>query len=190
MIASGSGQVTSTPARDHESGPHTRRRQHGIGLVSVAGFTAALLAVEAANGFSTSHLTSPVISMDRPDQPAASASLTEANGVRDQAAAWVASEVSAGAIVSCDPVMCAVLGRHGFPAANLLVLGPGAPDPLGSGVVLATSAVRSMFGSRLATVCGRPNSPPRRRPRRPCSPSSAPSARPTSRPGRACPEGC
>jgi hypothetical protein len=47
MIASGSGQVTSTPARDHESGPHTRRRLHRIGLVSVAGFTAAFLAVEA-----------------------------------------------------------------------------------------------------------------------------------------------
>ena len=72
--------------------------------------------------------------------------------VRDQAAAWVASEVSAGAIVSCDPVMCSVLVRHGFPAANLLVLGPGAPDPLGSAVVLATAAVRAMFGSRLATV--------------------------------------
>jgi len=54
--------------------------------------------------------------------------------------------------VSCDPVMCSDLVRHGFPAANLLVLGPGAGDPLGSGVVLATAAVRSMFGSRLATV--------------------------------------
>ncbi len=48
--------------------------------------------------------------------------------------------------------MCSVLVGHGFPAANLLVLGPGAPDPLGSAVVLATSAVRAMFGSRLATV--------------------------------------
>jgi hypothetical protein len=131
-----------------ETGPPTRRRLRRLGLVSVAGFTAAFLAVEAANGFSTSHLTSA----DRPDQPAASAPLTQADVVRDQAAAWVANAVSAGAIVSCDPAMCAVLVRHGFPAANLLVLGPGAPDPLGSGVVLATPAVRSMFGSRLATV--------------------------------------
>jgi hypothetical protein len=135
-----------------ETGPPTRRRLRRLGLVSVAGFTAAFLAVEAANGFSTSHLASPVISRDRPDHPAASAPLTQANVLRDQAAAWVASQVSAGAIVSCDPAMCAVLVRHGFPAANLLVLGPGAPDPLGSGVVLATPAVRSMFGSRLATV--------------------------------------
>jgi hypothetical protein len=135
-----------------ETGPPTRRRLRRLGLVSVAGFTAAFLAVEAANGFSTSHLASPVISRDRPDHPAASAPLTQANVLRDQAAAWVASQVSAGAIVSCDPAMCAVLVRHGFPAANLLVLGPGAPDPLGSGVVLATPAVRSMFGDRLATV--------------------------------------
>ena len=152
VIAAGSGRIASETARDHDTGRQARRRLRRLGLASVAGFTAAFLAVEAANGFSTSHLTSPVISTDRPDHPAASAPLTQADVVRDQAAAWVASEVSAGAIVSCDPVMCAVLVRHGFPAANLLVLGPGAPDPLGSEVVLATSAVRAMFGSRLATV--------------------------------------
>jgi hypothetical protein len=48
--------------------------------------------------------------------------------------------------------MCSVLVAHGIPAANLLVLGPGAGDPLGSEVVVATPAVRAMFGSRLATV--------------------------------------
>ena len=146
--ADGSGRTVSRAIRDHETGPRTRRRLRRLGLVSVAGFTAAFLAVEAANGFSTSHLTSA----DRPDHPAASAPLNQADLARDQAAAWVASQVSTGAIVSCDPVMCAVLVRHGFPAANLLVLGPGTPDPLGSAVVLATPAVRAMFGSRLATV--------------------------------------
>jgi hypothetical protein len=146
--ADSAGRTASARVRDHESGPRTRRRLRRLGLVSVAGFTAAFLAVEAANGFSTSHLTSA----DRPDHPAASAPLTQADLARDQAAAWVAMQVSTGAIVSCDPVMCAVLVRHGFPAANLLVLGPGTPDPLGSAVVLATPAVRAMFGSRLATV--------------------------------------
>ena len=146
--ADGSGRTAAVRARGHATGPRSRRRLRRLGLVSVAGFTAAFLAVEAANGFSTSHLTSA----DRPDQPAASAPLTQADLARDQAAAWVASQVSTGAIVSCDPVMCAVLVRHGFPAANLLVLAPGAPDPLGSAVVLATPAVRAMFGSRLATV--------------------------------------
>src|ERR1700689_655008 len=48
--------------------------------------------------------------------------------------------------------MCAVLAQHGIAAGSLLVLRPGAADPLGSDVVLATAAVRDMFGDRLATV--------------------------------------
>ena len=78
--------------------------------------------------------------------------MAQAADARDQAAAWVAEQVSAGAIVACDPAMCAALVRHGIPAPNLLVLGPESADPLGSSVVLATAAVRGMFGTRLATV--------------------------------------
>jgi hypothetical protein len=48
--------------------------------------------------------------------------------------------------------MCAALAQRGIPAGNLLVLGPGAGDPLGSAVVVETAAVRNMFGSRLAGV--------------------------------------
>jgi hypothetical protein len=125
-----------------------RRRLRRLGLASVAGVAAVLVAIEASNGFSASHLTSA----ERSDRPATPAPLTQADAVRGQAAAWVASQVSAAAIVACDLVMCSELVRHGFPAANLLVLGPGATDPLGSAVVLATSAVRALFGSRLVTV--------------------------------------
>ncbi len=125
-----------------------RRRLRRLGLASAAGVAAVFLAVEAANGLTASHLTAA----DRPDHSATPAPLTQADAVRGQAAAWVASQVSTGAIVACDPAMCSLLVRHGFPAANLLVLGPGAPDPLGSALVVATGAVRDMFGSRLATV--------------------------------------
>jgi hypothetical protein len=45
-----------------------------------------------------------------------------------------------------------VLAQRGIPVGNLLMLRPGAPDPLGSDVVLATAAVRDMFGARLASV--------------------------------------
>jgi hypothetical protein len=128
--------------------PSPGRRLLRLGLASAAGVTALFVALEASNTFSAADLASA----ERPDHSAAPGSLTEADAVRGQAAAWVASQVSAGAIVACDPVMCSVLVRHGFPAANLLVLAPGAVDPLGSAVVLATSAVRAMFGSRLATV--------------------------------------
>jgi len=72
--------------------------------------------------------------------------------LRRQAAAWVARQVSPSAIVACDPVMCASLQAGGFVAQNLLTLQPSASDPLGSDVVVATAAVRSEFGSRLASV--------------------------------------
>src|SRR6202012_3283637 len=67
-------------------------------------------------------------------------------------AVWVAREVSSGVIVACDPAMCDALSRQGIASGNLLVLGPGTADPLGSAVVLETDAVRGMFGTRLAGV--------------------------------------
>jgi hypothetical protein len=48
--------------------------------------------------------------------------------------------------------MCAALAQRGIPAGNLLVLGPGSGDPLGSAVVVETAAVRNIFGERLASV--------------------------------------
>jgi len=80
------------------------------------------------------------------------APLSQAVVVRVQAAAWAASQVSSGAIMACDPAMCSVLAQHGIAAGSLLVLRPGAADPLGSDVVLATAAVRDMFGARLVSV--------------------------------------
>jgi hypothetical protein len=75
-----------------------------------------------------------------------------AAAARKQAAAWVASQVSHSAVVSCDPDMCAALQTQGFPAGDLLTLGPSASDPLGSAVIVATAAVRSEFGNRLTGV--------------------------------------
>jgi hypothetical protein len=135
------------PAADHDAGAG-RRRLRRIGLTSAAAALAVFLAVEVANGSPPSRPASP----PAPERPAVPGLVTEAADVRDQAAAWVARQVSAGAILACDPAMCSALVQHGIPAANLLVLGPSSPDPLGSAVVLATAAVRSMFGTRLVTV--------------------------------------
>ena len=77
--------------------------------------------------------------------------LAAAAATRRQAAAWVASQVNPGAIVACDPAMCAALQARGVPAGRLLALSPAA-DPLGSDLVVATPAVRSQFGARLAGV--------------------------------------
>jgi hypothetical protein len=41
--------------------------------------------------------------------------------------------------------------RH-FPSANLLTIEPGATDPLGSELVVATATIRAQFGNRLASV--------------------------------------
>lgn len=119
-----------------------------IGVPGAVAAVAAVLAVEATQGFSVPH----VASSDRPAVTSAAALVTQAASVRAQAAAWAARQVSSGAIVACDPAMCSVLVRHGIATGNLLALGPGAPDPLGSEVVLASAAVRGMFGDRLASV--------------------------------------
>jgi len=54
--------------------------------------------------------------------------------------------------VACDPAMCAALQARGVPAGRLLALSPARADPLGSDLVVATPAVRSQFGARLAGV--------------------------------------
>ncbi len=72
--------------------------------------------------------------------------------VRTQAAAWVTKQISRSAIVACDPVMCPVLQAQGLSPQNLLALRPAAPDLLSSDIVVATDALRSRFGARLAAV--------------------------------------
>jgi hypothetical protein len=84
--------------------------------------------------------------------PTAAAALAGAAAARQQAAAWVASQANPDAIVACDPAMCAALQARGVPAGRLLVLTPARADPLGSDLVVATAAVRSQFGTRLAGV--------------------------------------
>jgi hypothetical protein len=85
-------------------------------------------------------------------QEAGRPALAAAAVARQRAAAWVAGQVSADAIVACDPAMCAVLQARGAPAGRLLVLSPSRADLLGSDVVVATAAVRNRFGARLAAV--------------------------------------
>jgi hypothetical protein len=84
--------------------------------------------------------------------PAVAASLLAAAEIRSQAAAWIAGQVAADAIVACDPAMCSDLQASGLPPGRLLVLGTSGVDPLGSDVVVATQAVRNLLGARLDSV--------------------------------------
>ena len=70
---------------------------------------------------------------------------------RDQAATWVAQQVSHSAIVACDQLLCSALAADRFPSRNLRVLGPTTPYPVTSAVVVMTAVVRYMFGTSLST---------------------------------------
>ncbi len=80
------------------------------------------------------------------------AGVAAAAAVRWQAAGWVAQQVNHDTTVACDPLMCGVLHSRGFPAANLLRILPGRPDPLGASLIVATAALRNQFKNRLAMV--------------------------------------
>jgi hypothetical protein len=71
---------------------------------------------------------------------------------RSQAAAWIAQQILPSALIGCDPLMCQALEAAGVVAGRLSEVQPSAPDPLGVEVIVATPALRSQFGPRLATV--------------------------------------
>jgi hypothetical protein len=125
----------------------------------VLGAFIALLVVFAAGGLTVALIRQPDAGRAARSGNGAGASNTSglasvqaATAARQNAAAWVSAEISHSAVVSCDPAMCAALEASGFPAGDLMTLGPGARDPLGSAVVVSTAAVRSLFGTRLTAV--------------------------------------
>jgi serine/threonine protein kinase len=83
---------------------------------------------------------------------ATSEELAAEAAARTRTVTWILQQVSRAAVVSCDSQLCADLARRHFPPANLLTLGPGSNDPLGSDLVVATGAIRAQYGSRLGTA--------------------------------------
>ncbi len=122
--------------------PHRRGRAVLLVALAVVLAAAGSLTVIAVRHFAGSSANSG----------ASAALLRDEAAVRDQVAAWVAQQVSQNSLVSCDPVMCHALTAHGFPAHDLLVLGPTSQVPGPSAVVVETQAVQSLFGSSLATA--------------------------------------
>jgi hypothetical protein len=117
-----------------------------VAVIFIAGAATVALSGGAKPGSQAAG--GPGAGASAPGSPAIAA----AAAARQRAAAWVASQASTGAIVACDPVMCAALQAHGVAASRLLVLSSTRADPLGSDLVVATPAVRSQFGARLAGV--------------------------------------
>jgi hypothetical protein len=117
----------------------------------------AVIIVFAAGGLTFALAQRQPAPAPRPARSSAPAQLSPgavaaAAANRQAAATWVAAQVSHSVVVSCDPVMCAALQADGFPAGDLLSLSASANDPLGSAVVVSTTALRNQFGSRLPDV--------------------------------------
>ncbi len=123
-------------------------------LAAVALTLAVISAVQIAAVFSrTGSGARPPSGTSASSAAAGSAAADSAAAVRQQTATWVERQVARSAIVACDPAMCSALQAAGTPAGSLIALGPGgSSDPLGSSVVIATAAVRSLLGARLAGI--------------------------------------
>jgi predicted Ser/Thr protein kinase len=144
---SGEGLIAARPAsgpRPARHGSHRSRWRRRVPILLAAGL------LVAAVGFLTFNLprhgAAPQRLAGRQTPVAAEAA------ARKLAVAWILGQVSRAAVVSCDPQLCGDLVSAGFPSANVLTLGPGSNDPLGSALVVATGPIRAHFGSRLASV--------------------------------------
>jgi hypothetical protein len=78
--------------------------------------------------------------------------LQQEPALRDQAAAWVSQQVSPSAKVACDQAMCTALSQAGFPAGQLVVIGPTSSDLTSSDIAVATPVIRAMFGTSISTA--------------------------------------
>ena len=75
-----------------------------------------------------------------------------AAATRNEAAAWVAQQVSHSAVISCDRAMCLALRTYGVFPNDLFVLESKAANPYNYQIIIATAAVRDLLGSRLVSA--------------------------------------
>jgi hypothetical protein len=115
----------------------SRRRRWSVAL----GGAAVLVSIAAA---------APMMAGTGRGEPGGARPAAASAASRSQAASWVAREVSPQVTVACDPGLCLLLRRDGFPAARLEPVAPGARGLPGSGMVVVTAAIRGQLGPRLA----------------------------------------
>ena len=138
-----SAEPRSAEPRSAEPGPDHPGPVGWLGAGIAALVVIPALVIGSLAGVAVRHLAGP-----RGSAPSSAAAARQ-EAVRGEAAAWIAQQVSPGAAVSCDQVMCAALKARGLPARDLLVLGPLSSDPRRSVVVVETAAVRALFGTSL-----------------------------------------
>jgi hypothetical protein len=150
----GDGLIAAGPASGPRSARHgnrrTRRRRRRTAVLVAGALLVAGAGVLAVNlprrGPAPDRLAGDQARISQSQELAAEAL------ARTQAITWVLQQVSRAAVVSCDSQVCNDLANAGFPPANLLTLGPGSTDPLGSALVVATAPIRAQYGLRLASV--------------------------------------
>jgi serine/threonine protein kinase len=125
---------------------HARRRGHVRRHWRVTALLASIVLIGGAGGLGL--ILSRYGPSPRPS--ASSQELAAEAAARTQAVTWILQQVSRATVVSCDAQVCADLTQRGFPSVE--TLGPGSTDPLGSTLIVATAAIRALFGSRLASV--------------------------------------
>jgi hypothetical protein len=124
------------------------------GIVVPATAAAAVFVVVAVVGLAGTVFSRPGASPGQitASHPGTSPPAGSEAAVRTRAVTWIMHQVSRAAVVGCDAQVCAELASRGFPAADLLLIGPRSNDPLGASLVVSTAAVRAQFGDRLAAV--------------------------------------
>jgi hypothetical protein len=138
--------------RQRHSHQDRRRRQRGVlvlSAVAAMGLGALITLAFTHHGEQAQKASSAQPAEVAPSTPSA---LQIAAANRDQAAAWIAQQVLPSVLIGCDPLMCQALETANVSASRLSVVQPSAPDPLGVEVIVATPALQSQFGPRLATV--------------------------------------
>jgi Protein kinase domain len=147
----GSGQVLIGARPASRPGP-ARHGSRRIRWRRCAPVLAAAMVLVVGVGALVANLPRPGAASDRLASSQASPELTAEDTARTQAVTWVLQQVSRAAVVSCDAQVCADLVSRGWPSSNVLELGPGSNDPLGSLLVVSTAAIRAQFAGRLASV--------------------------------------
>src|SRR5206468_2461467 len=148
---SGDGLIAARPASGPRSARHGSRRprwRRRAPILLAAGLLVAAVGVLAfylpRHGAASERLAGSHAQVTK--------ELAAETAARKLAVTWILQQVSRAAVVSCDSQVCADLVSAGFPSANVLTLGPGSNDPLGSDLVVATGPIRTHFGTRLASV--------------------------------------
>ncbi len=93
------------------------------------------------------HAKAPALTAAQRLAQAAAAAQTAANS--RAAASWVAAQVSAKAVIGCDPATCAAILAAGYPNGGQVILQPGVSLPGAGGLVVVTPTIRAQYGPQL-----------------------------------------